>query len=109
MARGDVALWLLLFDERRQRRWPNGARTCRRASAPSCIDSRAVRARFELPEFTGQLFVHAIGAAGHDVVKYALDTYGERRRARLLLHPRRQFLAGRFLCRPAGARRGRDA
>ncbi len=40
------------------------------------IDSRAVRARFGLPEFTGQLFIHAIGAAGHDVVKYALDTYG---------------------------------
>lgn len=40
------------------------------------IDSRAVRARFALPEFTGQLFIHAIGAAGHDVVKYALDTYG---------------------------------
>ena len=40
------------------------------------IDSAAVRARFALPAFTGQLFVHAIGVAGHDVVKYALDTYG---------------------------------
>jgi len=37
------------------------------------IDSRDVRARFGLPEFTGQLFIHAIGVAGHDVVKYALD------------------------------------
>ncbi|MBU6498072.1 MAG: hypothetical protein KGQ40_06055, partial [Rhodospirillales bacterium] len=26
--------------------------------------------------FTGQLFLHVVGAAGHDVVKYALDTYG---------------------------------
>ena len=41
-----------------------------------CIDSAAVRARFGLPEFAGQLFIHAIGVAGHDVVKYALDTYG---------------------------------
>jgi hypothetical protein len=40
------------------------------------IDSREVRARFGLPAFTGQLFIHAIGIAGHDVVKYALDTYG---------------------------------
>ena len=40
------------------------------------IDSAAVRARFGLPEFAGQLFIHAIGVAGHDVVKYALDTYG---------------------------------
>jgi hypothetical protein len=39
------------------------------------IDSREVRARFDLPPFTGQLLVHAIGAVGHDVVKYALDTY----------------------------------
>jgi hypothetical protein len=39
------------------------------------IDSRAIRARFALPEFTGQLFLHAIGIAGHDVVKYALDIF----------------------------------
>ena len=41
------------------------------------IDSAEVRDRFGLGDFTGQLFVHVIGAAGHDVVKYALDTYGE--------------------------------
>jgi hypothetical protein len=40
------------------------------------IDSRVVRKRFDLGEFTGQLFIHAVGAAGHDVVKYALDVYG---------------------------------
>jgi hypothetical protein len=39
------------------------------------IDSREVRARFGLGAFTGQLLLHAIGVAGHDVVKYALDTY----------------------------------
>ncbi len=39
------------------------------------IDSAEVRARFALPPFAGQLFIHVIGAAGHDVVKYALDTY----------------------------------
>jgi len=39
------------------------------------IDSQAVRERFGLAPFTGQLFVHAIGVAGHDVVKYALDTF----------------------------------
>ncbi len=41
------------------------------------IDSREVRARFGLGPFTGQLFLHVVGAAGHDVVKYALDTYGD--------------------------------
>jgi hypothetical protein len=39
------------------------------------LDSGEIRARFGLPSFTGQLFVHAIGVAGHDVVKYALDTF----------------------------------
>lgn len=39
------------------------------------IDSREIRARFNLAPFTGQLFIHAVGVAGHDVVKYALDTY----------------------------------
>lgn len=41
------------------------------------IDSREVRERFGLGDFTGQLFLHAINASGHDVVKYALDTYGD--------------------------------
>lgn len=41
------------------------------------IDSRQVRARFGLGDFCGSLFLHIVGAAGHDVVKYALDTYGD--------------------------------
>src|SRR5439155_9505476 len=45
--------------------------------ATIAIDSRAVRARFGLGDFAGQLFIHVSGAAGHDVIKYALDTYGE--------------------------------
>jgi hypothetical protein len=39
------------------------------------LDSADVRRRFGLPPFTGQLFIHAAGIAGHDIVKYALDTY----------------------------------
>lgn len=41
------------------------------------IDSAEVRARFGLDAFDGQLFVHVVQIAGHDVVKYALDTYGD--------------------------------
>jgi hypothetical protein len=41
------------------------------------LDSREIRARFRLPEFCGQLFIHVVGAAGHDIVKYALDTFGD--------------------------------
>lgn len=39
------------------------------------LDSQEIRARFQLPTFTGQLFIHAVGVKGHDVVKYALDTF----------------------------------
>ena len=70
-----MRLWLRLFDAAGaalatwEEEVPPGA-------GGFAIDSAEVRARFGLPEFTGQLFVHAIGAAGHDVVKYALDTFG---------------------------------
>jgi hypothetical protein len=39
------------------------------------IDSGEVRRRFALKAFTGQLFIHAVGVAGHDMLKYALDTH----------------------------------
>jgi len=45
-------------------------------AAAITLDSALIRARFGLGEFTGQLFLHAIGAEGHDVVKYALDVFG---------------------------------
>ncbi|HEV8679288.1 MAG TPA: hypothetical protein VGQ90_07920, partial [Stellaceae bacterium] len=47
------------------------------SSAGIVIDSRHVRGQFGLGDFAGQLFLHVVGAAGHDVIKYALDTYGE--------------------------------
>jgi hypothetical protein len=74
-ARG-VSLWLCLFDGEGNRLadWrqevPDGP-------AGIVVDSREVRRRFGLGAFTGSLFVHAVGIAGHDVVKYALDTYGD--------------------------------
>ncbi len=39
------------------------------------LDSGVIRRRFGLGPFSGQVFIHAMGVAGHDVVKYALDTY----------------------------------
>jgi len=39
------------------------------------LHSGWARERFNLGEFAGQLFVHVSGAAGHDIVKYALDIY----------------------------------
>ncbi len=70
----EVSAWLTLFDG-------DGAiiaewsEPC--GGGAIVVDSRDVRARFGLGDFAGQLFVHVVGAAGHDVVKYALDTFGE--------------------------------
>jgi hypothetical protein len=74
----EIKLWLRLFDHAGDvlAEWiePVG-----KGSATIVLDSAEIRARFGLGDFTGQLFVHAIGATGHDVVKYALDTwYGDK-------------------------------
>lgn len=72
----NIRLWCRLFggDGRTMATWTE---PCPDPEGSLVIDSADVRARFKLPEFTGQLFVHVLGAAGHDVVKYALDTYGD--------------------------------
>jgi hypothetical protein len=66
------------------------------------IDSRQIRERFKLDAFTGQLFIHAIGVAGHDVVKYALDTYGSDNDASLsCTHDANAWPSDRFAGLPA--------
>lgn len=69
----DPFLFLALFDAEGSllAEW-------REALAPGAVvlDSRDVRRRFGLPPFIGQLFLHVVGARGHDVVKYALDVFG---------------------------------
>jgi hypothetical protein len=71
----NVSLWLRLFDG-------DGAvlaswsETLPPGAGGFSIDSAEIRARFGLPAFAGQIFLHAVGVAGHDVVKYALDVYG---------------------------------
>jgi hypothetical protein len=66
------------------------------------IDSPEIRRRFALPPFTGQLFIHAVGVAGHDVVKYALDTYATDNGASLsCTHDANAWPSDRFAGLPA--------
>jgi hypothetical protein len=69
----EAAIWFCLFDEHGKEivAWREALAN---HAGTIVVDSREVRRRFALPAFTGQLFMHVIGAAGHDVVKYALDT-----------------------------------
>lgn len=72
----DTFFWLCLFDGKGKvlAEWREDLGP---ANGTVVIDSADVRKRFDLPEFCGQLFIHVVNGAGHDVVKYALDTYGD--------------------------------
>jgi hypothetical protein len=95
----EIRLWLRLFadDGRVLATWEQPVAP----NAGIAIDSREVRARFALPEFTGQLFIHAIGAAGHDVVKYALDTFSDDGRTLSCTHDANAWPSDRFAGLPA--------
>lgn len=72
----ETGMWLCLFDHegRVLAQWSLEMP----ASVGSIvIDSAEVRQRFGLAEFEGSLFMHITKVAGHDIVKYALDTYGD--------------------------------
>ncbi|MBK18748.1 MAG: hypothetical protein CMM52_07915 [Rhodospirillaceae bacterium] len=72
----SVALHLILFsdDGGVLAEWDE---TLAEGASAVTIDSREIRQRFDLDNFTGQLFIHAIGVVGHDIVKYALDTWDD--------------------------------
>jgi hypothetical protein len=72
----DVRFWCRLYDGAGHKlaEWEEKAGP---PNSTLIFDSKSIRSRFDLAEFTGQLFVHALGIHGHDVVKYALDTYGD--------------------------------
>jgi hypothetical protein len=96
-----VRLWIRLFGA------DGGALATWEETLPEngggfAIDSRQVRQRFGLPPFTGQLLLHAIGVAGHDIVKYALDTFAADNGASLsCTHDANAWPSDRFAGLPA--------
>ncbi len=104
---GAVRLWLRLFggDGAVLAEWEEAVPP---GPGGIALDSREVRARFGLPAFAGQLFIHAIGVAGHDVVKYALDTYGSGGEASLsVTHDANAWPSDRYAGMPAPGREER--
>lgn len=65
-------LWLCLFgqDGTKLAQWTEPLPG---ANATYVLDSREIRKRFSLGDFTGSLFMHAIAIKGHDIVKYAVE------------------------------------
>lgn len=97
-----IICWLTLFDGA-------GKVIAEWSEAPTAeagaivIDSRDVRQRFGLGEFAGQLFLHIAGAAGHDIVKYALDTFGDGDNALSCTHDANAWPSDRYAGLPAPA------
>ena len=71
------------------------------ANATVIFDSAEIRGRFKLPEFVGQLFIHILGAAGHDIVKYALDTYGDDKKILSCTHDANAWPSDQYAGLPA--------
>jgi len=94
-------LWLCLFSETGEQlaEWRE---TLPGPGAPFTIDSAEVRTRFGLDDFTGSLFIHAVRIKGHDVVKYALDMYGENGLALSCSHDANAWPADYYAGMPAG-------
>lgn len=96
----NAVLWLSLYDE-------NGATLAEwnvetgTDMESVTIDSAEIRARFGLAGFTGLLFIHACGVAGHDVVKYALDTYSDDGTELSCTHDANAWPSDRFAGLPA--------
>jgi hypothetical protein len=98
----DVTLWCRLFagDGSVLATWTEA---CGAPESSVIIDSREIRERFKLAAFTGQLFVHAVGVAGHDIVKYALDTYGDEPNVLSATHDANSWPADLYAGLPAPA------
>jgi hypothetical protein len=97
-----VTCWLTLFDAAGEiiAEWPEAPTA---EAGAIVIDSRDVRRRFGLAPFAGQLFLHIAGAAGHDIVKYALDTFGSDDRALSCTHDANAWPSDRYAGLPAPA------
>jgi hypothetical protein len=96
----NPALWLCLFaeDGRVLAEWeePLGG-----VNETYIIDSRQVRKRFGLDDFAGSLFIHAIRVRGHDVVKYAIDTFSDDGRQLSATHDANAWPADLYAGMPA--------
>ena len=102
----DTRIWFCVFDESGTAiaDWHQDLPT---GVGSVTVDSREIRERFELPAFTGQLFLHVVNGAGHDVVKYALDTYGDTSSALSCTHDANAWPADLYAGLPAPEEGGR--
>jgi hypothetical protein len=98
----ETRLWCRLFgaDGRELATWE---RTLDSGPVGVTIDSADIRRRFGLGEFTGSLFVHVIGSAAHDTLKYAVDIYDDSGATTTATHDSNPWAADVYAGLPAAA------
>jgi len=98
----NITCWLTLFDAAGSilAEWSQSAGS---EAGTITIDSQEIRKRFGLGAFDGQLFIHVAGATRHDIVKYALDTYGDGDASLSCTHDANAWPAERYAGLPAPA------
>ena len=67
------------------------------------LDAHEVRRRFDLAPFEGMLFIHAVGIAGHDTMKYVLDDLSDDLRDPAVTHDSNSWPAEYYSGLPAPA------
>ena len=97
-----IRVWMHLMDEQ-GKALATWAEDYSHANQTITIDSQEIRQRFALGDFVGQLFMHVLGAAGHDVVKYALDVYSNDGRILSCTHDANSWPADFYAGLPAPA------
>ncbi len=67
------------------------------------LDSAEIRRRFGLGDFTGSLYVHVIGSAAHDTLKYAVDIHDDSGATATVTHDSNPWAADLYAGLPAAA------
>jgi hypothetical protein len=98
----DSALWLCLFSDSGKilAQWQVPLSPTAHSVV---VDSGEIRKRFGLEDFVGTLFLHGLRIAGHDVVKYTLDTYGDSNKVLSCTHDANAWPAELYAGLPAPA------
>lgn len=96
----ETRLWCRLFDENGMELATWGQQLAPNAGTVR-FDSREVRRRFSLGQFAGSLFVHAIGTAAHDTLKYAVDVFDDSGRIATSTHDSNPWAADFYAGLPA--------
>ena len=95
----EPKLWLILFDGQGHKlaEWEEPLQP----QQSIVLDAEEICQRFQLPAFEGTLLMHALGVAGHDMIKYVLDDVDDAGRDPAVTHDSNNWPAEYYSGLPA--------